>query len=49
MQGNFDTPTVLQQLQALESYLGCKLMMFQQSDSIIELLVPAQEGTLIVF
>lgn len=49
MQGNSDKLTMLQQLQGLESYLECKLIMFQQSDIIIELLVAAQEGILIVF
>lgn len=49
MQGNSDTLTALQQLQGPESYLQCKLIMFQQSDIIIEQLAAARGGILIVF
>lgn len=48
MQGESDTLTILLQLQGLDSYLECILIMFQHPDSIIEVLVPAQEEQLIV-
>lgn len=48
MQVESDILTMLPQLQGLDSYLECMLMMFQHPDSIIEVLVPAQEEQLIV-
>ena len=48
MQGESDTLTVLLQLQGLDSYLECMLTMFLHPDSIIEVLVPAQDAQLTV-
>lgn len=48
MQVESDILTMLPQLQGLDSYPECMLMMFQHPDSIIEVLVPAQEEQLIV-
>ncbi len=49
MQGESNTLTVLLQLLGLDSHLGHMLIPFQQPDSLMEVLVPAQEGKLIVF
>lgn len=49
MQGKADTLTVLLQLQGLDSYLECMLILFQHADSIMDVLFSAQEKVLIVF